>query len=184
MANGVGAIPRFAAVLAIVLSGCSMLTTPPVATSTFEGQGFTFEYPQTWRVISGFEHAGLHGPTVLAAVGIGDFDLGCTSTPNSVSCDAGPQWTVPDDGIVLAYRISAWIPSHPQPAPILARGERWVRVGGRDAVLSLGVSSMSWHVPGAPEFIEVRWGGSIDDADARTLAEAVISTWHWADLGN
>jgi hypothetical protein len=75
----------------------------------YDGDGFSFDYPDGWRVISGQQHTGLHGPSVMAAVGIGDFDLGCVSGPNSVTCPASPNWTVPDGGVVLAYHIGAWL---------------------------------------------------------------------------
>ncbi len=144
----------------------------------FAEDSFSFDYPDDWKVISGFHHYGLHGPAVLAAVGIGGFDLGCRETANSVSCDGAPHWTVPADGIVLAYRFGAYLPSHPQPTPSLAPGDEWVEVGGRGAILSRTSTSMTWHFPGAPEFIEARWG--LDAAQvAPGRIEMVISTWHF-----
>lgn len=164
-----------------VAPSSSPSTTPAaVELSRFEGEGFTFDYPGHWRLISGYKHAGLHGPTVLAAVGIGDFDLGCTSTVNEVTCSAGPSWTVPDDGVVLAYRFGAWLgPIHPQPTPNLGPGDEWVEVAGRAAVLSRTDTSMTWHFPGAPEFIEARWGPGIAEA-ARSEVTTVIASWVWS----
>lgn len=157
-------------------------STTPVAgaLSRFEGEGFTFDYPEHWRLITGYQHAGIHGPTVLAAVGIGDFDLGCTSTVNEVTCNAEPSWTVPDDGVVLAYRFGAWLgPIAPQPTPDLGPGEEWVTVAGRPAVLSETGTSMTWHFPGAPEFIEVRWGPGVAEL-ARSEVTMVIASWLWS----
>lgn len=152
-------------------------TADPV---TFEGEGFSFDYPSDWEVISGYQHYGEHGPTVLAAVGIGGFDLGCTTTANSVSCPNGPRWTVPSDGMVLAYHIGSSLgPIFPQPTPSLRPGEEWVEVGGRSAILSRTDNSMIWHFPGAPEFIEARWGPDVSDI-ARGRIEAVIAAWRWA----
>lgn len=152
---------------------------PSTRLSTFRGDGFTFVYPADWRQISGYEHAGLHGPTVLAAVGIGDFNLGCSYTSTSVSCDSGPRWTVPDSGIVLVYRFGAWLgPIVPQPTPALGPGDTWVSVGGRATVLSETGHSLVWHFLGAPEFIEARWGPGAP-APVPSQVRAVVSSWQW-----
>jgi hypothetical protein len=148
-------------------------------TATFRGEGFTFHYPARWNVLSGYEHAGLHGPTVLAAVGLGGFDLGCSYTSTSVGCGA-PIWTVPDDGVVLAYHIGAWLgPVVPYPTPTLGPGDTWATIGGRPAVLSRLPRGLVYQLPGAPESIEARWGAA--DADqARAGVEAVIASWTWS----
>jgi hypothetical protein len=152
-------------------------TADPV---TFEGEGFSFDYPSDWEVISGYQQYGEHGPTVLAAVGIGGFDLGCTTTANSVSCPNGPRWTVPNDGVVLAYHFGSGLgPIAPQPTPSLGPGDEWVEVGGRSAILSRTDNSMIWHFPEAPEFIEARWGPDVSDI-APDRVEAVIAAWRWA----
>lgn len=143
----------------------------------FGGDGFGFDYPDDWPVIAGPRHYGHHGPTVLAAVGIGDFDLGCTETSTSVSCASAPEWTVPDDGIVVAYHFSGHLPM-PQPIPSLAAGEEWAEVGGRNAILSRTSTSMRWHFPGAPEFIEARWGPAAAQTAPAQL-QTVISSWHF-----
>ncbi len=150
------------------------------ATTTFQGDGFTFAYPMAWRLISGYEHAGIHGPTVLAAVGIGKFDLGCSYASTSVSCDASPRWSVSDNGVVLAYHSGAWLGAVvPYPTPTLGSGDQWVEVGGRSAVLSQRALSLVWQFPGAPESIEARWGSAVAD-DARADVEAVIASWAWS----
>ncbi len=156
-------------------------SAPPVSLANhFFGDGFSFDYPDEWRQISGFQHVGRHGPSVLAAVGLGDFDLGCTASANSVTCGASPHWTVPNDGVVLAYRFDAWLGAiHPQPAPVLTTGDQWVEVAGRAAVLSQSATSMLWHFPGAPEYIEARWGPG-DVEKARTEVTAIIAGWTWS----
>ena len=165
------------ATIRIEVRGPDNATAHPV---TFEGEGFSFDYPSDWQVISGYQHFGEHGPTVLAAVGIGGFDLGCTTTANSVSCPNSPRWTVPSSGVVLAYHFGSWLgPIAPQPTPSLGPGDEWVEVGGRSAILSRTEGSMIWHFPGAPEFIEARWGPDVSDV-APGRVDDVIATWHWA----
>lgn len=167
-----------AAVLGLVaVVGVGVLATNP-APHTFQSDDFTFTYPAAWREISGYEHAGLHGPTLFAAVGIGDFDLGCSSSSTSVSCGS-THWTVPEDGVVVAYHLGAWLgPRRPQPSPALEAGEAWVMVGGRQVAFRETDRSMSWRLPGAPELIEARWGPA--NATARSQIEAVIASWAWA----
>jgi hypothetical protein len=163
-------------IAALVGVGLAVTSPPPHA---FQGDDFSFRYPAAWREISGYEHAGMHGPTVLAAVGIGDFDLGCSDVSTGVSCSS-PRWTVPGDGVVVAYHVGAWLgPIAPEPSPVLEAGERWVTVGGRPAVYSQTERSMSWHLPGAPEYIEARWG-SAAGANARSQLDALIASWAWA----
>ena len=141
------------------------------------GESFEFDFPASWRVLSGHERAGLHGPTVEAAVGIGAFDLGCDTTGTSVSCQ-DPRWTVPRGGVVLAYRFDPWLPSHPQPTPTLGPGEASVDVGGRPAIQSRTATSALWHFPGAPEFIEARWNPE-DSQRALEGVQLAIRTWQW-----
>jgi hypothetical protein len=154
--------------------------TPPAvdsAPAAFQGDGFRFTYPADWQVISGYQHMGFHGPTVAAAVGIGQFDLGCTVTSASVACGADPHWAVPDDGVVLVYRFGAWLGMcFPDPATV-APGLSRVSVGGRPAILSSSDGSMTWSFPGAPEFIEARWGPN--NPVARRQVEEAVATWAW-----
>lgn len=146
--------------------------------STFVGEGFTFSYPASWEVLSQYAHFGLHGPTVMGAVGIGEFNTGCVVDSSSVSCPADPNWVVPPDGVVLAYRFGAWLgPIVSLPAATPGPGERSVDVGGRVAFRSDGAMSIRIHFPGAPEFIEARWGA--DSSDAPLLIEAVLDSWVW-----
>jgi len=145
----------------------------------YDGDGFSFDYPDDWRVISGHQHFGLNGPTVMAAVGIGDFDLGCVIAPNSATCPRSPNWTVPNGGVVLAYHFSAGgAMVAPQPLPPLGPNDEWVGVRGRPAVLTHLNNAMIWHFPGAPEFIEARWDPAIGD-QARSQVEMLLATWDW-----
>lgn len=129
-------------------------------------------------MLSGFEHFGLHGPTVMGAVGIGGFDAGCTVDSSSVSCPADPVWSVPSDGVVVVYRFGAWLgPIVPAPSETPGPGERSVVVGGRIAFRIDGPASIRIRFPGAPEYIEARWGAA--SADAATTIDEVLASWIW-----
>lgn len=152
--------------------------SPSVGISTFVGEGFTLTYPANWAVLREYAHFGEHGPTVMGAVGIGEFDTGCVVDSSSVTCPADPTWVVPPDGVVLAYRFGSWLgPLLPVPSETPGPGERSVDVGGRIAFRSDGAMSMRIHFPGAPEFIEARWGAESSDAPA--LIQAVLDSWVW-----
>jgi hypothetical protein len=194
--------------LGIVLLGCSVVrpaaspastepdviaTFPPdvrsLAASTdpspiggvahFQGESFSFDYPADWRIISGYQHFGEHGPTLLVAVGTGDFELGCATAANSVTCDSSPTWAVGEGRIVLAYRFDAWLGSTvPESTPSLRVGDEWFEVDGRSAIFSRTDGSMIWHFPGAPESIEARWGPELNK-EAPSLVEIVVASWAW-----
>lgn len=152
--------------------------SPSVGTSTFVGEGFTLTYPANWAVLSEYAHFGLHGPTVMGAVGIGEFSTGCAVDSTSVTCPADPHWVVPPDGVVLAYRFGGWLgPIFSLPPETPGPGEQSVDVGGRLAFRSDGALSMRIHFPGAPEFIEARWGAEYSGAPA--LIQAVLDSWVW-----
>jgi hypothetical protein len=76
------------------------------STTVFVERGFAFEYPIEWTSISRSKHYGLHGPALMAALGIGNFDAGCVETPSSTTCGA-PAWSVPNDGVVVVYRFDS-----------------------------------------------------------------------------
>lgn len=38
---------------------------------------------------------------------------------------------------------------------------------------------MLWHFPGAPEYIEARWGFAVAD-EAHAEVEATVATWVWS----
>ena len=144
----------------------------------YEGDGFSFQYPDGWRVITGYQHYALHGPTVIVAVGTGDFDAGCWVTSTSVTCGA-PRWTVPADSVVLAYHLGGWLgPINPWPTPSLGPADRWEEVGGRSAVLSRTPTSLRWAFVGAPEFIEARFDPTIAE-QASAEVQSLISSWRW-----
>jgi hypothetical protein len=146
------------------------------------GLWFAFEYPRAWRVIHEYKQAGEHGPAVFAVVGLGGFDLGCTETPSSITCPDGPTWTVPQDGVVVAYRADPMCCAIPdQPYPVLSEGERYTEVDGQPAVYSESDHGALWYLfELGPTYIEARWG---DDAPVGTRAavNALIASWDWLD---
>ena len=144
----------------------------------YHGQGFDFAYPQEWRVIAPYQHYGLHGPSIIAVVGSGDFDSGCAVTNDGVSCSHGVVLAVADGEVVLAYHLGAWL-GHPLPSPSLGPGEEWGVVGGRPAIFSQTPTSLRWAFPGAPEYIDVRFAPDVA-RDARQQVLRLISTWRWA----
>jgi hypothetical protein len=146
------------------------------------GHAFTFDYPSAWNVISGFHEVYAHGPTVMMAVGIGNYDINCTgSLPGAVDC-GDPIWTVPDDGVVLAYTLQDWPqgPAVPFPTPKVGPDDAWVEIDGRAALFSRDASGqMTWSLLGTPEVIAARYGASAGPA-AATEIQAVIDSWKWA----
>ena len=146
------------------------------------GQAFEFDYPASWSVIGGSHAAYTHGPALMAAVGIGGWDLNCTgSLPGAVDRQ-DPIWTVPNDGVVLAYHLQDWPqgPIEPYPSPIVEPADRWVQIDGRTALFSQQPDgSMRWSMLGTPEIIEARFGPSAADT-APDQIQAVIGSWHWA----
>lgn len=155
-----------------------------VGLAAYEGQGFRFDYPAAWRVISDMETCGLHGNFVWAAVGIGDFDLVRkeTSYPDgsrSISC--GPvKWTLPDGGVVLAYQDWA-LPRLVEPAGLeLAPGDRWMSIDGRSALLSETSATMTWHFDQSFDWIEVRMSPGTAAAN-RDVVSRVLASWRWKE---
>ena len=146
------------------------------------GQAFAFDYPSSWEVIGGFHEVYTHGPTVMVAVGIGDYDINCGgSLPGAVNC-GDPVWTVPDDGVVLVYRLQEWPqgPIAPYPTPEVGPADKWVQIDGRTALFSQGTGrSMSWSLLGTPEIIEVRFGSAVADTAPQQI-QAVIDSWQWS----
>jgi hypothetical protein len=147
--------------------------------SRYEDPSFSFEYPPQWRVISGYDQCGMHGPAVLAAVGTGDLEQGGSVTPNSVTC-TGLIWDVSDAGVVVAYHLGPiCCPIPPQPAPSLALGESLVDVDGVQAVLSSTDSGMVWYLfRGGPVYIEARWGPEAA-GEAPGQVNALVASWRW-----
>jgi hypothetical protein len=173
-----------AAMTAVILAAAVVSLTANWITSGggpvlrhYAGASFSLDYPSDWRVIRGLAHYGIDGPTIVVALGTGDYDLGCTVTANSVACQ-GSRWVVPSSGVVVAYYYLSFLRTHPQPTPSLGPGERWVDVGGRAAVLAQTATSMLWHFPGAPEFIEARWGAANAER-SRAEVETMIARWRW-----
>ncbi|MGH2463612.1 MAG: hypothetical protein ACRDFZ_08345 [Candidatus Limnocylindria bacterium] len=170
---GVGLIVGIGAFLAVGTRALPGDVTP------YHGDWFSFDYPERWSVISGYEQCGLHGPMVAAAVGIGGFEVGGIVTPNSVTCPS-PTWTVSEDGIVVAYHFGPiCCPTPPPPRPILAPGERFVEVDGIEAVLSYTESGVVWHLYSrGPAYIEARWGQHAGN-EAKAQVEELVESWEW-----
>lgn len=145
---------------------------------SYDGDGFSFQYSNYWRVITGYQHYGLHGPTTIVVVGTGDFDSGCIVTSNSTTC-TGERWSVPENGVVVAYYVLGWLgPIHPLPTPSLGPGDRWVTVGGRAAVMSRSKTTATWAFPGAPEYIQARFGHGFGGKMPSEI-EDLIASWKW-----
>ena len=147
----------------------------------FAGEGFGFDYPAGWEILSTYKHYGEHGPTIFAAVGHGSIDSGCTvSSTGGTHCGPSPIWTLPSDGMIAAYHIGAWLGLiAPMPTPSLEPGEAFVDVGGRQAIFTqTAYDSMIWTFIDAPDLIETRWGRAFVQ-DAPTIANALISSWRF-----
>ena len=145
----------------------------------YHGDGFDFDYPEAWRVIAPYHHFGHHGPSVIVVVGTGDFDSGCVETSDSTTCSTGAKLMVLPNTVVVAYHLGSWLgPRYPVPPPSLGPTNRWVAVGGRAAVLSETATTLKWAFPGAPEYIDARFGPEVAD-EARSQIERLIASWRW-----
>jgi hypothetical protein len=144
----------------------------------FIGRGFALEYPVDWQVIGDFHPYGMHGPTVMGAVGIGSFDAGCTETATSTSCGS-PTWSVPANGVVVVYRFEAGPGFVDRPDLVPGPGDALVLVGGRPAVLSRSERARTWTLETDFEIIEARWGPDTDP-EVEAQVDAVIASWVWA----
>jgi hypothetical protein len=145
----------------------------------YSGDGFSFDYPISWRVISRYQHYGHDGPSVIVVVGTGGFDSGCTFTSTSVHCEQ-LKFNVGDNGVVLAYHVGPHGPSPvgPYPTPALGPSGSWVDVGGRAAILTRTATSFTWAFSAEPEYIEARFGNGVAD-EARSQIQALIASWRW-----
>jgi hypothetical protein len=158
--------------------GPSLVPTPvAVHLAHFDGDGFGFEYPASWDIVASSGHLGIHGPTLEAAVGIGDFSLGCSSTSTSISCPADPIWSVPHTGVLMVYRFPPWLGMCPAFPSATVPADDIAYVGGRQAVLTVGERSMTWAFLSAPDLIEVHWGDGNDTAPADIAA--LMASWRW-----
>ena len=170
-------------------ASASPSATPANGLAHYSGEGsgrvFAFDYPSAWSVIGGYHEAYRHGRTLMAAVGIGNYDLGCTGEiQTGVTC-VDPTWTVPDDGVVLVYILQDW-PEGPiasYPTPVVGPHDQWVDVGGRSALFSQDAAgNMSWALLGTPEVIEARFGSGVTDT-APAQVQDVIASWQWSTPG-
>ena len=132
-------------------------------------------------MIGGYHAVATHLRTLMVAVGLGNFDLACTgSFPGAISCE-DYKWTVPEDGVVLVYRMEEWPqgPIEPYPTPSVEPGDHWVEIDGRTALFSqAGDGIMRWDMLGTPEVIEARFGSGVANTAPQEI-QAVIDSWHW-----
>jgi hypothetical protein len=173
IAVGLVVLVAFAGIWSALNNGAS--SGGGIHTTEFSGNGFAFEYPVGWRVISRQVHDGMHGPVLMAAVGTGDFRFECVTDPGP-EC-SGAEWMVPSNRVVLAYWIDEQCcPLPPDPSPSLGAGEQLVIVAGRTAVVSRSTRVLRWNFPGTKEVIEARWGPDYSSADD---VERSVSSWQW-----
>ncbi len=196
-------------VAGLLLGACRSEVPPPSPTPTaigtekptltrYDSYWFSFEYPSTWDVLAHYVACGSHGPTVVAAVGIGSIDfqafppagpgdhprpkteVGPATITNTEYCPATPNWTVQDAGVVVAYyHDSICCPLPPPPRRTLAPGEEFTVVDGVEVVRLRTGSSVVWHLyAGGPVFIEARWGRHAAP-ETEAQVEALVESWEW-----
>jgi hypothetical protein len=71
---------------------------PTVAFTHYGGEGFSFDYPSDWRVITDAQFTGAQ--YVLVVVGTGEWQSGCVTSGNATTC--GPNHLIADPGEVVA----------------------------------------------------------------------------------
>ena len=194
VAGGVAAVAVIGAALAIVASLHAITVGPggagPSAAGAtgplahFEGDGFGFDYPASWRVILEYRGAS----ATLISVGTAGTSVACASpTPGpagstALECAGMNDWTVPADGVVVLYRAqgSPGFPAviaglGPSPVP----GATRVSVAGRLADRLETRTSLVWRFDGqGTSAIEARFGIAAAPT-ARAQIEALVASWRW-----
>lgn len=160
----------------------SMCPSPsPAQLANYDSDGITFDYPATWKVISGYQHWGLHGPTIFFAVGTGGVDSNCQTTndaqgsPNGVSCSGSPTARVTGDQVVVFWYENAHLFTGPLPTGPLGSNERMTTIDGQPAIEIDGPRSISWQIS-ATDFIKAVWGP--DAVDQQSQVQALIESFH------
>jgi hypothetical protein len=154
---------------------CFQNETPSPGMAHYDADGTSFDYPAGWSILSGYEHWGLHGPTIHFAVGTGTVDSGCTVSANQgVSCGAPSLSATGDQVVVFWYggaslfsNVASMFPSLPTGS--LPPGETRVTVAGAPAIASHGDGWAKWQLSPA-EYIEANWGPDATDAEAQVDA--------------
>lgn len=186
----VAALPRLGQTVAEPSPSPSAPVAEPspttAALATYQGTGFSFDYPADWRVISEYRHEDLHGQTVAVAVGTGSFDLGCfvipppSDTPGGIECRE-PVWEVPDGGVVLAYYVRPYLGGVlPSPTLLVEPGEEATLVDGRAAAATTDPASLvwRWRLENLPWVIEARFGPENRKVNQAAVLD-VIASWRW-----
>jgi len=156
------------------VGGCASIETPTPSPSLarYHADGISFDYPASWPVISGYQHWGIHGPTVEFAVGTGTVGSGCTvsASPNpGVSCCA-PSLSVTADQVVVFWYEGAWLMDPGAlPTGSLPPGQVRVTVGGMPAIESHADGWAKWQVSRVG-YIEAQWGPDATNAEAEVDA--------------
>lgn len=165
------------------------VTTEPLLTYG-AGSPETFQYPASWRIISGYWSPTHNGPAVTWVVGTGDFNLSCLVSETGVSCGK-PSWIVPDDGVVVAWYRSASNPGFSIDSPLgssAAPGYMRVNLGGEACRGSAAGTCLPADMIESPtglvlyfngnkiSVLEARWGP--DNAErSRAQVLALIDSW-------
>jgi hypothetical protein len=148
----------------------------------------TFQYPASWRIISGYWAPTPNSPFVSWAVGTGNFDLGCKVTDSGATCGQ-PNWTVPDDGVVVAWysgphnpAFSVDSPLGPSPAPGYARVNMGACPGIQPGdclpadMLESRTGLFLYFDARKNSVLEARWGPKNADL-SRAQVLALIGSW-------
>lgn len=163
--------------------------TPAPAISHYDADGISFDFPASWRLISGYQHWGLHGPTIEFAVGTGSVDSGCTEVKptgdigGGVTCGASPKASVGTGQVVVYWYVGAhMLGPGPLPSGTLAPGAQLARVNGLPAIETRGDGWARWQIS-AIGYLAARWGPDATDADAQVDALIASLRFNAADFG-
>jgi hypothetical protein len=156
----------------------------PTPLAHYDSDGISFDYPSTWDVISGYEHWGIHGPSILFAVGTGTVDSGCVVEPASgmfeggVSCDSEATGRATGDQIVVYWYEGAHL-FNPDPLPWTTPGPGMTTIDGHTAIEFGTPNSIRWRI-GSVDYIEADWGPDAVDAEAQVRAlVASLQSRYW-----
>ena len=162
----------------VTAGGCypAASSSPSPELAHYDSDGTSFDYPASWPVITGYQHWGLHGPTIEFAVGTGTADSGCTPTPPSGGADGGgvtcggPKIAATGDQVVVVWYQAPTLGMADQlPSGNLPSGETRVTIGGMPAIESHGDGWVRWQVSRVA-YIEGRWGPDASDGESQVLA--------------
>jgi hypothetical protein len=133
------------------------------ALARYDADGVSFDYPASWPIVSGYQHWGLHGPTIGFAVGTGTADSGCAVTPaggtdgGRVTCHGPTIAATGDQVVVVWYQAPTLGMADQLPSGNLPSGETRMTIGGMPAIESHGDGWVRWQVSRVA-YIEARWG--------------------------